>query len=310
MIVTVTLNPALDKTVVIPDFRAGQVNRVASSRVDPGGKGVNVSKVLMSLGEASIAAGLCGGHAGRQLLDGLERLGIPTAFEYGPAETRTNLKITTGPGGETTDVNEPGAPVTPQQLQALEARLDALTGLGDMIVLAGSLPPGVPADYYAGLTRRQHMRGVRVAVDTSGAPLRQAALAAPDLLKPNLEELEQLTGNHPESDAAILDACRPLLARGTALVAVTLGGEGAVLVSRGGAWRAQALPVTVQSTVGSGDAFTAALALGLQRGMETEQLLALAAAAGAVNAMTGGTDVPDGAQIRAMAVRAQLRRLA
>ena len=138
----------------------------------------------------------------------------------------------------------------------------------------------------------------------------QAALAAPDLLKPNLEELEQLTGNHPESDAAILDACRPLLARGTALVAVTLGGEGAVLVSRGGAWRAQALPVTVQSTVGSGDAFTAALALGLQRGMETEQLLALAAAAGAVNAMTGGTDVPDGAQIRAMAVRAQLRRLA
>ena len=310
MIVTVTLNPALDKTVVIPEFRAGQVNRVVASRVDAGGKGVNVSKVLVSLGEESIAAGLCGGHAGRQLLDGLEKLGIPTAFEYGTAETRTNLKITTGPGGETTDVNEPGAPVTAQQLQALEARLNALTAAGDMLVLSGSLPPGVPADFYAGLTRRQHERGVCVAVDTSGEPLRQAAQAAPDLLKPNLEELEQLTGNRPESDTAILDACSPLLARGTALVAVTLGGEGAVLVSHGGAWRAQALPVTVQSTVGSGDAFTAALALGIQRGMAAEQMLALAAAAGAVNAMTDGTDVPDGAQIRALAARAQIQRLA
>lgn len=308
MIITVTLNPAVDKTAVIPHFRAGEVNRVTELRMDAGGKGVNVSKVLAGLDIENTATGICGGATGQFILDSLRQLGVHTDFVCCAADTRTNLKIA-DPGGGTTDINEPGAPVTAEQLCAFTEKLTAMTAQGDMVVFSGSLPPGTPPEFYAELIRQCRKQGARTLVDTSGEALRQAAQAVPYILKPNLEELHQLTGESIVSDDGIVRACRPFLERGTALMAVTLGGSGAVLVTHAGAFRADALSVTVRSTVGSGDAFAAAMAACVQHGAGDEETLAYAMAAGAVNATTCGTAVPDGARIREMAEQVRVRRI-
>jgi 1-phosphofructokinase len=309
MILTVTLNPAVDKTAVIQNFQAGAVNRISELRIDAGGKGVNVSKVLASLGVDNVATGICGGATGQFILDALQKLGVRTEFISSAEETRTNLKIA-DPFGGTTDINEPGTLVTEEQLQLFTNKLAALSMPGDLVVFAGSLPPGAPTDYYAKLIAQCKANGVRTLVDTSGAALWQAAQAVPYILKPNLEELRQLTGTQVSTEGEILDLCHQLLKRGTEMIAVTLGSKGAIFVTRrGGAIAADALPVTVRSTVGSGDAFAAAMSACVQRGADEEETLAYAMAAGAVNAMTSGTAMPDGAQIRLMANQVQLRRI-
>ena len=308
MLITVTLNPAVDKTAVIPHFQAGAVNRIVGLRVDAGGKGVNVSKVLAGLGVDNVATGICGGVAGRFILDSLTKLGVRTEFLYSAEETRTNLKIA-DPSGGTTDINEMGASVTAEQLQMFQDRLEALTHPGDLVVFAGSLPPGAPADLYAQFIVRCKEKGVRTFVDTSGEALRQAALAVPALLKPNVEELQQLTGVFAKTEDQICAVCKPLMDRGAEYIAVTRGGLGAGLITAGAAYAADALPVRVCSTVGSGDAFAAAMAACVQNGTDAAQTLASAMAAGAVNAMTAGTAVPDGAQIRLMAEQVHVRRI-
>lgn len=288
MLYTLTLNPALDRTVTVPGFTPGAVNRVLSERIIPGGKGINVSKVLRQLGTESVAFGICGGSAGRQLLHSLAMRGIETDFVTVPGETRTNLKIVCPETEKTTELNTPGVPVTPAAYAALRERLWRRIRQGDTLVLAGSLPQGLPADTYAVLARQAAAHGVRVLADTSGEPLRHALSAGITAAKPNADELRALCGRPVRTPMEAAAAAVSI--GGDVTLLVTLGADGAVLVSQGHAMFAPAPAVHTVCTTGAGDAATAALALALTQDMTGAEALALAVACGSANATTEGTE--------------------
>ncbi|GGL93179.1 1-phosphofructokinase [Deinococcus aerolatus] len=258
---TLTLNPALDLTVHADGWRQGQVNSGQSFQLDAGGKGVNVAAFLADWGLRVTATGLLG-DSNPAAFEALFRAkGVHDAFVRVPGATRVGVKLVDGEAQETTDINLPGLAATPQALAELGSRLAALGGDHGTFVLAGSLPPGVEADFYARLTGTLRAAGCFVALDTSGAAL-TAALAAqtlPDLVKPNIHELEAALGRSLTHEAEVLEAARDLLRRGASLVAVSQGERGALLVSAQGAVRAVPPRVRITSTVGAGDAMVAGL---------------------------------------------------
>ena len=302
MIFTVTLNPAMDKTVVIEHFAPDAVNRVQQMRTDPGGKGVNVSKVIARLGGESVALALAAGRTGEAIGDALREMGIGTDFLYGPGETRTNLKIVDPALHQNTDINEPG----PQAAQALLDRLLRRLTPGDIVVLAGSLPRGLSADTYAVWTRACRAAGARVFLDADGEALALGTAAGPELIKPNGDELARLTGRDLRTHAEIAQAARALIVRGVERVVVSLGAEGALFVDAASVTYGPGIPVPVGSTVGAGDSVVAALALAAARGMTQEETMRLAMAAGAANVMCSGTQPASREDVEALLPRVTL----
>lgn len=186
MIYTVTLNPALDKTVEVPGFALDTVNRIVSVRTDPGGKGINVSKVIAKLGGASVAMGVLAGAAGRAIAAQLEQQGLTCDFCFaGSGETRTNLKVVDPQGRTHTDINEPGPAVGPRVLEELLGRLTRRLAAGDIVVLAGNLPAGAPSGTYRDWTAACRQAGAKVFLDADGSLLAEGIQAAPYLVKPN-----------------------------------------------------------------------------------------------------------------------------
>ena len=324
MIVTLTPNPSLDRTVSLPGpLVRGGVNRLGGVVVEPGGKGVNVARVLVSAGQPAAAVLPAAAHD--PLLLALEAAAaapstgsavLSTHAVTVAAPARINTAVTE-PDGTTTKLNEPGAALSPEEIDAVEsALLEAATaaaageGARHWAVLSGSLPPGVPADWYARLVRllRGSAPGLRIAVDTSDEPL--AALAAglpesaPDLVKPNGEELGQLVGLPADRAMAleegaahgdlapVADAARILVDLGLGAVMATLGPAGAVLVTGGGAWHATAPKVPVASTVGAGDSSVAGYVLADVRGGDEPERLRTAMAYGSAAASLPGTTLP------------------
>jgi len=296
-IVTLTANPSFDRTVGLPGvLERGAVHRVDAMTSQAGGKGVNISRAAVSAGLGTVA--VLPALADDPFVHELEHAGIECYPATPAGEIRVNLTLTE-PDGTTTKLNGPGAEVTAEHLADLADTLVAHAVDGAWTVLAGSLPPGAPADFYATLVPR--LRGLsRIAVDTSDAPL--AALvdalpgSAPDLLKPNAEELASVTG----VDAAALEAdpgaaakaARTLVERGVGTVLATLGSKGAVLVQADGAWFAPPPPTVVVSTVGAGDSTLFGYLLAEIRGLAAPERLALAVAYGAAAAGLPGTTIP------------------
>lgn len=260
-VATLTLNPALDLTVRADGWRRGAVNSGQAFQLDAGGKGVNVAAFLADWGLAVTATGLLGDE-NPDVFEALFRAkGVADALVRVPGSTRVGVKLVDGAAQETTDINLPGLAATPQALAELDLRLTALMADHRVFVLAGSLPPGVDRDFYARLTGRLRAAGCFVALDTSGAAL-TAALAAdvlPDLVKPNIAELETALGRCLPGEADVLDAAQDLLRRGASVVAVSQGERGALLLSGRESVRAVPPRVTVRSTVGAGDAMVAGL---------------------------------------------------
>lgn len=303
MIVTLTANPSLDRTVTLsgPLVR-GAVHRTAEVLVDPGGKGINVARVLHAAGEPVLA--ILPGNAGDPLLAALETHGIDCLAVETAAPARTNTTVAE-PDGTTTKLNEPGSAYGPRTRGELQAAVVARTGGADWTVLSGSLPPSVPDDWYADLVCALRATGTRIAVDTSEAPLLALAArfpdAAPDLVKPNSDELAQLTG----SDAVTLEAAavagdidpvvaaaRSLVSRGVGAVLATLGAAGAVLITADGAWRAVAPAVTARSTVGAGDSSLAGYLIAEREGLGPSDRLRHAVAYGCAAVTLPGTELP------------------
>ena len=246
MIYTVTLNPALDKTVEIPHFTLDAVNRIAALRTDPGGKGINVSKVIAKLGGTSRAAGLLAGQTGRTLAAQLSALGLDCDFSYAEAgETRCNLMVIDPANHTNTDINEPGPTVTPAELDALLAKLTASLGIGDIVVLAGSLPAGAPRDTYRTWTAACKAAGAKVFLDADGDLLAEGLKAAPYLVKPNDHELSRLVGRELTGIEELHAAARRLLEAGVHKVVVSLGGKGGLYVTRQRSILAEGLRVPV-----------------------------------------------------------------
>ena len=294
MIYTVTMNPALDKTVEIPSLRVDGVNRIVSMRADPGGKGINVSKVIRKLGSGSVALGILGGDTGRRILRELEALGIETCFHFVEGETRTNMKIIDPVGHTNTDINEPGLRVSEEILNGLLVELLGRIVRDDIVVISGSLPAGAPNDTYYLWTKACRDRGAKVFLDADGELLCQGIKASPYLIKPNNHELSSLVGKELTSTAGLAGTARKIMEEyKIGCVVVSMGSQGALYLTEGRCLYAEGLKVPVGSTVGAGDSVVAALAVALERGMTLEDTVRLSTAVGAANVMCSGTQAAE-----------------
>lgn len=294
MICTVTLNPALDKTVEIPSLTVDAVNRITSMRTDPGGKGINVSKVIQKLGGASVAAGILGGDTGRAILSALTEMGLTTLFHFVEGETRTNMKIIDPDNHTNTDINEPGVTVSEEILEKLLEELLAKVTKEDIVVISGSMPKGSPKDTYYTWTKAFREKGAKVILDADGDLLKAGLKASPYLIKPNNHELGALTGRALETPEEIAETAAELMKEyGIGKVVVSMGGDGAVYVTKDKTIYAEGLKVPVGSTVGAGDSVVAALAVSEEEGKTLEETVRLSTAVGAANVMCSGTQAAE-----------------
>jgi 1-phosphofructokinase family hexose kinase len=261
------------------------------ARVDFGGKGFNVSRLLKGLGAASTAVGFLGGRAGDLLQDGLQSLGIATDFVRVPGETRTNVSIVTSPPAHYLKVNEKGPLVGADKQQELLEKIDSLARPGDWWVLAGSLPPGVGDDYYAHILSVLNGHQALAVLDTSGESLRLGCQQKPYLVKPNKEEAGALTGLPVETPADIVAAAAEMRKMGAQNVIISMGKMGALLQSAGGACLVQSPKIEEKNPIGAGDSMVGGLVYALTRRFSLKDSLAWGVASGAATASLSGTEV-------------------
>ena len=291
MIITVTLNPAIDQTLVLDRLALGDTNRVRDSRIDPGGKGVNVSRVLRELGRESLAAGLAPGSLGRFIEHSLLEQGILCDFVHTRGQTRTNLTVVDETAHETSLLSYRGPETDPRHVQTLETRLRRYLSPGDWLVVAGSIPPPIEPREYVHLIDLGRQRGVHTVLDADAEALEVGLTGRPELVKANHHEAERLLGRSLDADDALLRAAEEMREAGAATAVLTAGVRGAVAVSEGGVWWAWPPPTVVVSAVGAGDALLAGLLLRLEDGAGMDEALRWGTAAGTASCLTPGTQL-------------------
>lgn len=293
MIITVTMNPAVDKTVEVESFVQGSLNRIPIPIVDAGGKGINVSKTINALGGETIATGFLGKEGSDKILDILQKEGIEQDFVLIEGITRTNMKIMEK-DGTLTEINEPGISVPSEKVQELLTKLESYASKDTVFVLAGSIPEGVGADIYARVTHMVKEKGAEVFVDADGALFRESIEAAPTMLKPNHRELAEYCGlSENISEEQLITCGKQLLEKGVKYLAVSRGSQGALFLTKNQIIRCSGIPVEVHSTVGAGDAMVAALVCARDTGKSWEEAIKLAMAVSAGAVTTEGTNPPS-----------------
>ena len=283
MILTVCLNPAVDKTCTIDNLHVGEVNRLQSAVSVAGGKGVNVAKVLRAFSLPVAIVGFLGGMGGKIIEEALEKLGVEDYCTRIESETRTNVNIL-ATEGKVTEILEPGPEITGKELLEFRKQFLGCLDLCEVVVLSGSIPDGVPIDFYAQLIRECHMAGCKVILDASGEALREGLKAGPDLVKPNRKELEFLAGRTLQDMEDISEEAWKLLAQGVGKVVVSLGSEGLFYVDGERELFREAKKVNAVNTVGCGDTVVASLCMSEISGDEPEIALQKAVALAAANA--------------------------
>ena len=297
MIVTVTMNPAIDKTIEIEALLPGGLNRIQKVEYDAGGKGINVSKTIHELGGSSIAVGFLGGNAGKTIESVLNEWGINNDFIWVRGETRTNTKVYEK-SGALTELNEPGPQISKEQQEELVKKLEGYANEETLFVLAGSIRNGVDKQIYSEIIPRVHAKGAKVLLDADGELFRNALKEKPDIIKPNRVELEEYFGfDYRVSMEELLEAARKLQAQGIETVAVSMGKSGAMMVREGYEVKCPALSVKAHSTVGAGDAMVAALAYAWENKLGNEETVRLCMAASAGAVTTIGTKPPTRALV-------------
>lgn len=298
MIATVTLNPAIDKSITVRGFGIGKTNRGEVDRIDAGGKGINVAKALRRWGSSVFALGFVAGSNGRFILDALRKEGIPSDFVNVPGETRVNLKIHDPEHGTETELNEPGFRIASDHLEALRRKVDAHARDCEVMVFSGSLPPDAPPEIFADLIRIAKSHGTKCLLDTAGPALKQGLAAGPSLIKPNRAEVEDLLGKTFPSHAELVESARTLMKMGSQRVLISLGAEGAVGVAGKDSLFAAPPAVKVRSSVGAGDTMVAAMAYAAVAGLPFRQAFRMAVAASAATVALEGTKVADMAAVQ------------
>ena len=299
MIITVTPNAAVDKTLTVPNFQTGFRHRASESLTLPGGKGVNIARALKALGQPVVISGLVGGRAGQQIVEGLQRENILNDFVHIAGESRTSTAVVDPTTMTQTEVIEYGPVVTPQEEEALLAKIEYLAKGSRFVVLAGSLPRKVGEDFYATVMQRVRRHRCFVVLDSAGEPLRRGVRGRPHLVSPNLREAEDLVGHEFHDEQDILD--------GTGIIC-ELGARNVIIKTVHGcvarfhvgrrqrAFTARIAPLeTVVSTVGSGDAFLAGFVSARFQKLDLADCLRHALAAGAANTQLYGAGVLDAA---------------
>lgn len=293
MIVTVTMNPAIDKTVDIDVLEWGGLNRIKHVELDAGGKGINVSKTIHEIGGKSIATGFIAGNTGKIIRGVMDEWNIENDFIEVSGETRTNTKVFEKTG-ELTELNEPGPVVEEKDVEALLEKLESYADQNTLFVLAGSVPQGVEKDIYRKIIERVHKKGARVLLDADGELFTNALEAGPDIIKPNRVELEQYAGmDYIASEQELLLIADRLMKKGIGTVAVSMGKSGAIFLQEGYRVRCPGLRVKAHSTVGAGDAMVAALSYAWDEGMSPDDTVKMCMAVSAGAVTTIGTKPPS-----------------
>ena len=285
MILTVTLNAAIDKRYVVEGFRTGEVNRVKECTYVPGGKGLNVSKPASIYGAEVVATGFAGGHAGAYIEDALKPFGIRSAFYHVDAESRSCINIWDEVNQVQTEFLEPGFTLTEEDFAGFEAKFRQLVQEAKVVAMSGSVPKGLDGTAYQRLVKIVKDAGIPVILDTSGKLLEMGIEAIPTMIKPNVDEIRMLTGKRCDDISEIIEAARAIHERGVKIVAVSLGADGSLAVGDDGIFRARVPKIDAVNTVGCGDSMIAGFALGLSKGLPLEETLRLASAISAAAAM-------------------------
>lgn len=309
-ILTITLNPALDLTVRVPHLEPGEINRSQTLLSHAAGKGLNVAQVLADLGHSLTVSGFLG-EDNQQAFNALfARRGFADAFIRVPGETRSNIKLAED-DGRVTDINGPGPHVNDLAQHALLDKLDHIAASHDAVVVAGSLPRGVSAQWLRELVLRLKALGCKVILDTSGEALKEGLRAGPWLVKPNAEELSEALGHPVSSVASQVAAATELQSLGISHVVISHGADGVNWFSRG-TQPLQALPpkVRVASTVGAGDSLLAGMVHGLISGHSPEQTLRSATAIAAMAVTQIGFGISDALQLVTLESGVNVRALA
>lgn len=292
MILTVTLNPAVDKTYTAGELITGHVNRMRTVMSLAGGKGINVTKVLRQYGYPVCATGFLGGYAGAFIEDYLKGEAVECRFVKTEDATRSNINIIAD-NGYVTEILEPGPEIDEKKLQQFLFQYEVLLSECELVVLSGSIARGLPEDIYAVLIEKARRKGIRTILDTSGEALRKGINAKPYLIKPNQKELEYIIGHKLINREEIMRAALAVHAEGIAHVIVSMGKKGLMAVSGGKVFYAGAGKVKALNTVGCGDSVVASYAMSILRGERNEQALQKAAAISAANATTlVSADIP------------------
>ncbi len=290
MITTICLNPCFDKTVNVENLQTGQVNRIRDTRVDLGGKGINVAVVASRLGLNVQCIGIMGENGATELTAMMNREGLKHRFMTVPGHVRTNMKVCSLDGQGVTELNEPGSPLNPEILEQFTAIAEEETRESDMIVMTGSLPPGCPEGTYRNLMKA--LEGKKCILDTEGRELEMAAKGAhPFLIKPNLREMEATLGIELRTMRAIRDAALLFIRLGVQHSVVSMGAMGAMYISAEKTLFAPALRVETKSTVGAGDAMIGGMLLGYEVEKDMAKAFRYGIAAGAASVMTEGTQL-------------------
>lgn len=285
MILTVTLNAAIDKRYVVDDFQVGEVNRVKECTYVPGGKGLNVSKPASIYGAEVVATGFVGGHAGAYIEDALKPFGIQGAFYHVAAESRSCINIWDEVNKVQTEFLEPGFTLTEEDFAGFEEKFRGLVKEAKVVAMSGSVPKGLDGTAYQRLVKIVKEAGIPVILDTSGRLLEMGIEAAPTMIKPNIDEIRMLTGKRCDDLQDIIHAAKEIHAKGVKIVVVSLGADGSLAVGDEGVFRARVPKIQAVNTVGCGDSMTAGFAIGLSQGLSLPETLKLASAISAAAAM-------------------------
>lgn len=289
MIITVTLNPALDKTIEIDEFKIDTVNRIVATRVDAGGKGINVSKVIKELKHKSTALGFLGGSSGNQIKNYLDNLNIINDFLTIIGETRTNTKIFDKVNNTHTDINESGPSLGQEDITKIKEKIMEYCKEDSIVVLSGSVPRGVNLSIYGEIIMEVKKKGGKVILDAEGQLLMEGIKAGPYMVKPNIDELEKAFGKSISNEAEVIQTAKKILEYGVKYVVISLGSEGSMFISSDKVAKVKGIKVEVKSTVGAGDSMVAALAVATQQDYSFEDAIKLACATSTANVMTEGT---------------------
>jgi len=291
MIYTLTLNPAIDRELTVEGMEFDKVLTALEARIDFGGKGFNVSRLLKSLGTSSVAVGFVGGNTGKRLENGLRALGIDPDFVWVDTETRTNISVVTQAHDHYLKVNEKGPLVGEAKQAELLDKIEAIAQAGDWWILAGSLPPGVDDSFYARIIKLLNERGAVAILDTTGEALRLGCDEKPFLIKPNGEETQALTGLPVETSEQVAIAATKLRKMGAQNVAISLGKSGALLQSAEATWMVRPPKIQEKNPIGAGDSMVGGLVWALAQGIPLQEALSWGVASGAAAASLSGTDV-------------------
>ncbi len=292
MIITVTLNPAIDKTAMVETMIPNGLNRLSNVMIDVGGKGINVSKAIKELNGESICTGFIAGSNGEWIKSELDRMGLKHSFVEVFGNTRMNLKVL-DKEMNLTELNETGNAISQDDLERFKEKLMDMTSSGDMVVFAGSVPQGVPTTIYQDLTKLLKEKGVKVILDADGDLFTRGIEAGPNLIKPNKYELCKYFGLSEDVDEIeLIDNAKKLLYKGIETVVISLGSKGAIFITDDEIARVPGLNIIPHSAVGAGDSMVGALAYGISQDKELIPLIKLAVATSAGAVMTKGTKPP------------------